>query len=89
MRRIWGTGTLTPSLARLRALAAGAVLLVAPRSGDTQVPVRPFLDWRTVETEHFAFHFARELEEWTLGVAEQIESVRSTVGAIVGNVPRR
>ncbi|MDQ3951315.1 MAG: hypothetical protein M3282_13360, partial [Gemmatimonadota bacterium] len=53
------------------------------------MPTRPFLDWRTVETEHFAFHFPRELEGWTLDVAARMESVRSEVGALVGNVPRR
>jgi hypothetical protein len=54
-----------------------------------QFPSRPFLDWRTIETEHFAFHFPRELEPWTLAVAARVESVRSAVGSVVGNVPRR
>jgi hypothetical protein len=90
MRRIRGTETLTPSLARLQALGVAVALFVAtPRGGDTQVPIRPFLDWRTVETEHFAFHYPRDLEAWTLDVTQRMEAVRDVVGAMVGNVPRR
>ncbi|MFN2567422.1 MAG: hypothetical protein ABR499_20695 [Gemmatimonadaceae bacterium] len=84
-----GTVTSSPSPSRFRVVAAAVLLAASTRPADAQLPARPFLDWRTVETEHFAFHYPRELEAWTLGVAERMESVRSAVGALVGNVPRR
>jgi hypothetical protein len=72
-----------------RTVAAALLLGAAASPVTAQFPTRPFLDWRTVETEHFAFHFPRELEAWTLAVAARMESVRSTVGEVVGNVPQR
>jgi hypothetical protein len=73
----------------VRTLATALLLGAAASRLNAQFPTRPFLDWRTVETEHFAFHFPRRLEEWTLDVAARMESVRSAVGSLVGNVPRR
>ncbi len=72
-----------------RAVAAALVLAAAASPVRAQFPTRPFLDWRTVETEHFAFHYPRELEQWTLAVAGRMEAVRSAVGGVVGSVPRR
>jgi hypothetical protein len=83
----WGT-VFSPSPSCLGAFAAALLLATAPPAA-AQFPSRPFLDWRTVETEHFAFHFPRDLEEWTLSVAARMESVRSAVGSVVGNLPRR
>jgi hypothetical protein len=80
----------SPSPSRFRLLACVAALsLAAGLPARAQFPTRPFRDWRTVQTEHFAFHFPREMEAWTLDVATRMESVRSAVGAIVGNLPRR
>ena len=73
----------------VRAVAAALVLAAAVAPAGAQFPTRPFLDWRTVETEHFAFHYPRELEQWTFSVASRIEAVRSAVGGVVGSVPRR
>jgi hypothetical protein len=73
----------------VRAFAALLLLAATVDSADAQFLSRPFLDWRTVETEHFAFHYPLELEEWTFAVARRMESARSAVGAVVGNVPRR
>lgn len=73
----------------LRTVAAALLLAAAAEPARAQFPTRPFLDWRTVETEHFAFHYPQELEEWTLSVATRIEAVRSAVGGVVGSVPRR
>ena len=84
-----GTGTFGPSPLRLRHFAVAALLAGSGTPAAAQFPVRPFLDWRTVETEHFSFHYPRELEAWTLGVAERMEAARAAVGALVGNVPRR
>lgn len=72
-----------------RTVAAALLIAAAASRAGAQYPIRPFLDWRTIETEHFAFHYPRELEQWTFAVASRMESVRSTVGAVVGNVPRR
>ncbi len=77
-----------PPLIR-RALAAALLLAATVESAGAQFTFRPFLDWRTVETEHFAFHYPRDLEQWTYAVAIRMESIRSAVGAVVGNVPRR
>jgi hypothetical protein len=84
-----GTGTFSPSPSRLRTLIAALLLSAVAAPASAQFPVRPFLDWRTAETEHFAFHYPRELEAWTLDVASRMEAVRAAVGAVVGNVPRR
>ena len=49
--------------------------------------IRPHLDWQTVETEHFVFHFPAEMRAWTLSVAERIEPIHDAVAAIVGYAP--
>ncbi len=51
--------------------------------------VRPFLDWKTVKTDHFVFHFPEHYREWTLAVASRMEGVRDQVGRVVGFLPAR
>ncbi len=51
--------------------------------------VRPSLDWRTVETENFVFHFPEQYREWTLALATRMEGVRAQVGQVVGYLPPR
>jgi hypothetical protein len=51
--------------------------------------VRPWLDWRTVETENFVFHFPERYRTWTLALAERMEGVREQVGRVVGYLPPR
>ncbi|MEO8622440.1 MAG: hypothetical protein ABI625_15315, partial [bacterium] len=51
--------------------------------------VRPWLDWRTVETENFVFHFPQRYREWTLALAASMEGVREQVGKVVGYLPPR
>ncbi len=51
--------------------------------------VRPALDWRTVETENFTFHFPEEYRVWTLALAARMEGIRAQVGKIVGFLPPR
>jgi hypothetical protein len=68
-------------------LAAALAAAVLPRPADAQV-VRPWLDWRTLRTEHFDVHFPAELEPWTRDVASRLEGVYASVGALVGSVPR-
>ncbi|MBA3670995.1 MAG: hypothetical protein H0W68_03090 [Gemmatimonadaceae bacterium] len=48
---------------------------------------RPWLDWRTTETEHFVFHYPAHYREWTLALAHRIEAVRTEVTAVVGFAP--
>lgn len=76
---------------RWRALAAHAlavVLAVLLRTGaaNAQAP-RPWLDWHSVETEHFVLHFPEQYREWTLGLASRIEGVRAQVEKVVGFAP--
>ena len=51
--------------------------------------VRPWLDWRTVETDNFVFHFPERYRVWTLALAERMEGVRDQVGRVVGYLPPR
>jgi hypothetical protein len=51
--------------------------------------VRPWLDWRTIKTPNYQFHFPRELEGWTRSVAQEVESIDSTITSLVGHSARR
>ncbi|MDB4881887.1 MAG: hypothetical protein JWL95_653, partial [Gemmatimonadetes bacterium] len=73
--------------AALRLLAVCAVLAAAPRA-HAQQP-RPWLDWQTVETEHFVFHYPRQYGAWTLALAQRMEGVRAQVANVVGFAPLR
>lgn len=70
------------------ALAAALVVPLAAARAQSLTPTRPWLRWETIETEHFAFHFPREMREWTVTVAERVEAQREAVAAIVGYAPR-
>lgn len=69
----------------LLALALGAS---APRA-SAQLAPRPWLDWRTAETEHFVFHYPTAYRDWTLSLARRMEGVRDQVRALVGFAPDR
>ncbi|HET7458210.1 MAG TPA: hypothetical protein VFJ74_11210, partial [Gemmatimonadaceae bacterium] len=74
---------------RLAALLCAA-LLARPAAAQDAValaPTRPFLRWETIETAHFAFHYPREMREWTTHVAERVESVHDAVVSLVGYGP--
>lgn len=49
--------------------------------------MRTWLPWRTVETQHFAFHYPIDLEAWTLDLAAHAEAIDSAVRSIVGYAP--
>jgi hypothetical protein len=49
-----------------------------------QFPNRTQLAWRTIETEHFAFHYPLELERWTRAAASHAEAIDSAVTQLVG-----
>lgn len=59
------------------------------RSARAQYTVRSWLPWRTIETEHFAFHYPLELEAWTQRVASRIEAIDSAVARVVGYAPSK
>ena len=70
-----------------RTLVALAALVAVPQARAQQP--RPWLDWRTVETEHFVFHYPSAYRAWTLALAQRMEGVRDQVGKVVGFVPQR
>ncbi|HEX2209229.1 MAG TPA: hypothetical protein VHG93_16245, partial [Longimicrobium sp.] len=74
-------------LRRLLLFAAlSALALAQPLRAQT---TRPWLDWRTLRTEHFDVHYPAELETWTRDVVSRLEGIRSVVAATVGSAPRR
>ncbi|HEY0971338.1 MAG TPA: hypothetical protein VGE02_10275 [Gemmatimonadales bacterium] len=70
-------------------IALAAITLVAPRPAGAQYLTRPQLEWRTLETEHFTFHFPASMAPWTREVATRMEGVHEAVAALVGHVPER
>ncbi len=52
-------------------------------------PARGAAAWRTIETEHFRFHYRRAFEAWTHAAATRAEGIREAVGARVDWVPAR
>lgn len=94
--RVWRS--LSPGLRQLswplfvsafRVAALLARLALAPSSVAAQEPLRPWLDWRTIETPNYRIHFPRDLETWTRAVAERVESIDSALVALVGQAPPR
>lgn len=74
---------------RSRPFVVCALLLCATSTALGQDPVRPWLDWKTVATRNYRFHFPRELEEWTRATAERVESIDSAIVSLVGYAPER
>ncbi|WP_420128629.1 hypothetical protein [Longimicrobium sp.] len=72
---------------RLLLFVALSALALAPplRAQST----RPWLEWRTMRTEHFDVHYPAELETWTRDVVSRLEGIRSVVAATVGSAPSR
>jgi hypothetical protein len=64
-----------------------AALAARPAASEAQFVVRSWLPWRTIETEHFAFHYPLELEAWTRHVASRMEAIDSAVTREVGYAP--
>jgi len=64
---------------------AATTLCAAPwTSAAAQFPTRLNQPWRTIETEHFAFHYPLDLEAWTRAAASHVEAIDSAVAHIVG-----
>lgn len=70
-----------------RGLAAALSFIPFVAGAQSLVPTRPWLEWETLETPHFAFHYPAEMREWTRTVAERVEAQRDAVAAIVGYAP--
>lgn len=66
-----------------------SLLVVGATPTDAQPSPRPWLDWRTAETEHFVLHYPLQYREWTLALAQRIEGIRDQVTSIVGFSPTR
>jgi len=66
--------------------ALAALALATPLHAQS---TRPWLEWRSIRTEHFDVHYPTELEAWTRDVVSRLESVQSVVAATVGSAPTR
>ncbi|MCO4099279.1 MAG: hypothetical protein HEQ38_07750 [Gemmatimonas sp.] len=67
--------------------AISALSVSIPAKLLAQVPTRPALPWRTIETQWFRFHTPAEYEGWTRDVAQRMDSVRERVRLVVGHAP--
>ena len=77
-----------PFVTRVAWRLATAWLLGASSPAGAQGPApRPWLDWHTIQTDHFVFHYPSAYREWTHALAARIESVREQVATVVGYVP--
>lgn len=76
-----------PAFRRAAAAAAACAALLAARPAPAQFLTRPEIAWRTLETEHFVFHFPEAMREWTRDVAERADDVHEAVRALVGYAP--
>jgi Tol biopolymer transport system component len=81
-----GRASLPVSARRAACAVAAALTLLHPPAAQAQ-EVRPWLDWTSLETEHFVFHYPTAYRTWTLALAQRIESVRAQVTPIVGWAP--
>src|SRR5688500_7783684 len=66
-----------------------STLLQSVTTAGAQGLIRPHLDWRTIDTEHFRIHFPAPMWEWTRSFAARVESVHDIVTAHVGFEPGR
>ena len=64
-------------------------LAIAVSPVAAQDPVRPWLDWRTLATPNYRFHFTGDLEAWARDAARHVESVDSAITSLVGYAPNR
>ena len=64
-------------------------LCVATGGAGAQDPMRPWLRWRTVDTENYQFHYTADLEQYTRHVAARVERIDSALAATIGWTPER
>jgi Tol biopolymer transport system component len=65
-------------------VCAVAALAGAVATAGAQDLARPWLEWRTISTANYRFHFRAEFEPWTRQVADRVESVDSALGRAIG-----
>jgi hypothetical protein len=70
-----------------RPLVVLALCAAALTSAAAQDPMRPWINWRTVETQNYRIHFPSEYERWSIDVARRVEAVDSAIGKLVGYTP--
>jgi hypothetical protein len=70
-------------------LLAGALVLGATPTLRAQTIVRPWLDWKTTETEHFVFHYPERYAEWARTLLGRVEGIRDQVTPLIGFAPDR
>jgi hypothetical protein len=70
-----------------RIVALCAALVCSASSVGAQYQTRTWLDWRTIEAGHFAFHYPVELESWARNVAGKMAGVDTGVSRLVGFRP--
>ena len=75
------------SLWRAARHLVAVAMLALPAAAQIPDQARPHLDWQSAETEHFVFHYPREMERWTLDVAGRMEAVHEAVSRVVGYAP--
>ncbi|HEX4933645.1 MAG TPA: hypothetical protein VFV33_10735, partial [Gemmatimonadaceae bacterium] len=63
------------------------IATLSPAAAGAQYLTRPERKWETIETTHFRLHYPAEMRAWVRPVAERMESVASSVNALVGNAP--
>ena len=67
-----------------RPLFICAAVCCASVGANAQDPVRPWLEWRTVENHGFSFHYLPETETWTRDLAERVRAIDSAITRHVG-----
>jgi hypothetical protein len=67
-----------------RPLFIAVILCGASVAAGAQDPVRPWLAWRTVESNGFRFHYLPEIETWTRDLAERVRAIDSAITRHVG-----
>jgi Tol biopolymer transport system component len=69
-------------------LLIAATLMFAASAASAQGPApRPWLDWHSVRTDHFVFHYPSAYRAWTISLAERMEALRGEVASVVGFTP--
>src|SRR6267142_2775687 len=80
---------MSTSCRHIAGLVAIGILPAVSRPCTAQYQTRTWLDWRTVQTEHFSVHYPAELETWAQAVASKMEGIDTAVSRVVGYSPRR
>ena len=75
--------------ARRFVVAAALGLATVAPALRAQAIARPWLDWKSAETEHFVFHYPAQYAEWAQSLLRRVEGIRSQVTPLIGFAPAR